>query len=153
LKVKDRGNLDKDKLNKNVNEKSGFKLKPKEKKKTKIEIEDRLESQESNSSKLSAKKVVNKLMHRDLVQYTNEDRSSPENSEESYHSFESDENNENEINFDNSSVNSRSKSSERSLASNSSEDIHEDVDMKKLQNDIIKNAFKKGKSKNMILFN
>jgi hypothetical protein len=47
----------------------------------KIIIDDRRNSEGSNISKLSARKIVNKNTQRELVQYTNENRSSPEGSD------------------------------------------------------------------------
>jgi hypothetical protein len=62
------------------NKSAGFKFK----KKTNRIIKDmakRVDSEGSNKSRLSAKKVVSQIVHRDLVHYTNEDRSSPESSD------------------------------------------------------------------------
>jgi hypothetical protein len=47
--------------------------------------ENRLNSESSNLSKLSAKKVVNKITQRELVQYTNENRSEPSDSDGDYY--------------------------------------------------------------------
>jgi hypothetical protein len=59
---------------------SGFKFKKKNNR-IKKEFTKRVDSEGSNKSRMSAKKVVSQIIHRDLVHYTNEHRSSPESSD------------------------------------------------------------------------